>query len=126
MAGNGRDLPILCYFLLISAWEGVEKSGGGEGLQRAAAGPAAEPPTRAKPVCFDAVETACGPVPPPAQALPQQQAGAHQPFPGAGAHYAVRRQPKQPLECRYGVFGGGAVDAVRRYAGQRVGARKCI
>ena len=25
-----------------------------------AAGPAAEPPTRAKPVCFDAVETACG------------------------------------------------------------------
>ena len=26
----------------------------------AAAGPAAQPPTRAKPVCFDAVETACG------------------------------------------------------------------
>ena len=25
-----------------------------------AAGPAAEPPTRAEPVCFDAVETACG------------------------------------------------------------------
>ena len=25
-----------------------------------AAGPAAKPPTRAKPVCFDAVETACG------------------------------------------------------------------
>ena len=25
------------------------------------AGPAAEPPTRAEPVCFDAVETACGP-----------------------------------------------------------------
>ena len=25
-----------------------------------AAGPAAQPPTRAKPVCFDAVETACG------------------------------------------------------------------
>ena len=60
MAGNGHDLPILCYFLLISAWEGEEKLGGGEGLQRAAAGPAAEPPTRAKPVCFDAVETACG------------------------------------------------------------------
>ena len=60
MAGNGHDLPILCHFLLISVWEGVEKPGGGEGLQRAAAGPAAEPPTRAKPVCFDAVETACG------------------------------------------------------------------
>ena len=26
----------------------------------AAAGPAAQPPTRVKPVCFDAVETACG------------------------------------------------------------------
>ena len=26
---------------------------------RAAAGPAAQPPTRASPVCFDAVETAC-------------------------------------------------------------------
>ena len=25
-----------------------------------AAGPAAQPPTRAQPVCFDAVETACG------------------------------------------------------------------
>ena len=29
------------------------------GLGRAA-GPAAQPPTRAQPVCFDAVETACG------------------------------------------------------------------
>ena len=35
-----------------------------EGLRRGrAAGPAAKPPTRAQPVCFDAVETACGPVP---------------------------------------------------------------
>ena len=31
------------------------------GLRRGrAAGPAAKPPTRAQPVCFDAVETACG------------------------------------------------------------------
>ena len=30
-----------------------------------AAGPAAKPPTRAQPVCFDAVETACGPMPAP-------------------------------------------------------------
>ena len=40
--------------------------GGAEGgvfAGQAAAGPAAEPPTRAKPVCFDAVETACGRMP---------------------------------------------------------------
>ena len=33
---------------------------GGGGLPGRAAGPAAQPPTRAQPVCFDAVETACG------------------------------------------------------------------
>ena len=33
---------------------------GGGWLPERAAGPAAQPPTRAKPVCFDAVETACG------------------------------------------------------------------
>ena len=40
-----------------------------------AAGPAAKPPTRAEPVCFDAVETACGPVP----------AGSRKPPAGQGA-----------------------------------------
>ena len=38
------------------ARQGAGCAGGGR-----AAGPAAEPPTRAEPVCFDAVETACGP-----------------------------------------------------------------
>ena len=37
----------------------VNNRGVGGRLGRAA-GPAAQPPTRAKPVCFDAVETACG------------------------------------------------------------------
>ena len=36
----------------------VQRGGGVQGGR--AAGPAAEPPTRAEPVCFDAVETACG------------------------------------------------------------------
>ena len=47
--------------------EGSGEGGLGKGrepgmVQRGgqAAGPAAEPPTRAEPVCFDAVETACG------------------------------------------------------------------
>ena len=45
------------------AWEEMGWMGVGVGMaQRGgqAAGPAAEPPTRAEPVCFDAVETACG------------------------------------------------------------------
>ena len=43
-------------------WEEMGRMGvGGQGAGRGqAAGPAAKPPTRAKPVCFDAVETACG------------------------------------------------------------------
>ena len=40
-------------------WMGVGVQGA-EGCRGRAAGPAAEPSTRAKPVCFDAVETACG------------------------------------------------------------------
>ena len=50
------------------AWEEMGWMGVGVGMaQRGgqAAGPAAEPPTRAEPVCFDAVETACGRVPAP-------------------------------------------------------------
>ena len=49
------------------AWEIIGDFTGGNGifsgggwLPGRAAGPAAQPPTRAQPVCFDAVETACG------------------------------------------------------------------
>ena len=42
----------------------AQREGGESGR---AAGPAAQPPTRAEPVCFDAVETACGRLPAPAQ-----------------------------------------------------------
>ena len=49
------------------AWEIIGDFTGGNGnfsgggwLPERAAGPAAQPPTRAQPVCFDAVETACG------------------------------------------------------------------
>ena len=55
------------------AWEEMGWMGVGVGMaQRGgqAAGPAAEPPTRAKPVCFDAVETACGRWGVPHRALP--------------------------------------------------------
>ena len=47
-------------------WEEMGRMGVGRGraVRRGqAAGPAAKPPTRAKPVCFDAVETACGRMP---------------------------------------------------------------
>ena len=44
-------------------WKEMGWMGAGRGreVRRGwAAGPAAKPPTRAEPVCFDAVETACG------------------------------------------------------------------
>ena len=41
-----------------------------------AAGPAAKPPTRAQPVCFDAVETACGPMPAPCRRTAAGENGA--------------------------------------------------
>ena len=56
---------------------------GAGGESGRAAGPAAQPPTRAEPVCFDAVETACGRLPAPlhkkaAHRLPLSRARAPQ------------------------------------------------
>ena len=56
---------------------------GAGGESERAAGPAAQPPTRAQPVCFDAVETACGRLPAPlhkkaAHRLPLSRARAPQ------------------------------------------------
>ncbi len=65
-----RPAAVRARFAEISGASGAGLFGGGRifGKEvtcrgRAAAGPAVEPPTRAEPVCFDAVETACGRVP---------------------------------------------------------------
>ena len=61
-----------------------------------------------------------GPEPGCCTGLPQQQAGTHQAFPGAGANNAIGCQAKETLERLHCIFSGWAIDPIHCDAGQRI------